>query len=327
MVVTGASGQDGLIATELLTRRGFEVYAVVRDSVDLVEMQNLIPAARWLSFSQLTEAQGHIQTNSRVLSVIHLAAQTSVQSSWKDPLGTLAYSIQILKPALLLAQRTEAPLILAGSSQMFSTLEERVSETTAPDPGSPYGLSKLVGHRLLDFTRKTAHLRGSNVVLFNHDSPLRAPSALMPQLASQFTKLIHGHLDLITVPNPALQRDFSWAPDFVRVICSQELWESGEDIILASGNATSIEALVRAVVRDFSLQDDILSFHHTEVDYSPTTGDPRTAIEKYGLRQTIPSSLLLSKIVEMLIAELRGTMPIRDRKRAMLRRLVDDIEG
>lgn len=325
VVITGASGQDGLLATELLLRRGYSVFAIIKDSANLNFFQELIPNAFWMPFSGLDRFSEFTQGGEGLNAIIHLASNSSVPQSWLDPVNTLSASIQTLRPILAIAERFDAPLILAGSSQIFAPSDDPISGEVAPMPQSPYGVGKLAAQNLLRVLRAEGRVRGSNATLFNHDSPLRAPYALMSRLSSDFLGHIQGRESRIVVPNPHVGRDFSWAPDFVKVLCNPEFWESGEDIALGSGVATTIHSLVQTAAETLDIGEENFDYVTTEVEDRPTISGGREATLAFGFEQTIESKFVLSKIIELLLRESNVARGLGDTKRAILLRLVDEM--
>ena len=323
MVITGASGQDGLLATELLLRRDYLVYAVIKDSAPIGYYKKLIPNAFWMPFAEFNQFQDFITASAGLSAIIHLASNSSVAQSWLDPLKTLSDSTQTLRPIMGLAERFDAPLIIAGSSQIYSPSKNPITDEVAQMPQSPYGVAKLAEHHLLRMLREAGRVRGSNLTLFNHDSPLRAPSALMSRLSRDFLGLIQGRLSRIVVPNPHVSRDFSWAPDFVKVMCNPDFWHSGRDIALGSGVATTINSLVQTAADSLSIGQEKFEYVTSNVDARPTISGVGATSQAFGLQQTIESKFLLSKIIEMLLDESSEARSPSDTKRAILLRLVD----
>lgn len=323
VVITGASGQDGLLATELLSRRGYSVFAIVKDAAPIYIYQRLVPKAFWMPYSSLLLLAEALRSGSRIRAIIHLASNSSVGQSWLDPVKTLLDSSHSLRPLVELAETCDAPLVIAGSSQIYSPSEKPVSNRSELSPQSPYGVAKLAEYHLLRMLREEGRVRGSSVTLFNHDSPLRAPSALMSRLSREFVGVIRGDMSRVVVPNPHVSRDFSWAPDFVKVLCNPDLWDSGKDIMLGSGVATTIHSLVQTAAGSFAIEDENFEYLTTKVDHRPTvSGDGATA-KAFGLRQTVESKFLLAKIVELLLEESNEARSPGETKRAILLRLVD----
>ena len=65
----------------------------------------------------------------------------------------------------------------ASSSEMFGRARETPqSESTAFYPRSPYGVAKVYGHFITVNYRESFGMHASSGILFNHESPRRAPS-------------------------------------------------------------------------------------------------------------------------------------------------------
>ena len=316
----GAGGQDGLILTQTLTNRGFEVVGVTSRSRTSMEIPKSFPEIKWTS----TQSSGDLPVrqlprNAEVL--INLAGHSSVAVSWEEPSRSMVSDVNVALQAADYCSKTGTPMVFAASSEMFSRGHYTVSEQSSLEPSSPYGVSKAAILQYLRIMRLRGSLQFSALIMFNHESPLRPTGFVTSLMADQICNILSGQQTEVMVGSLKSRKDFSWAPDFVRVMANPKLWSSGKDFVLASGKTTSVEELAATALVNHGLDPSSIfeapSFSRP-FDVHPS-GDSSKAKKLLGFKQTVSSRELVSKMVEMQIEV--SDLPKHQRKR----RLVDEL--
>jgi GDPmannose 4,6-dehydratase len=101
----------------------------------------------------------------------HLAAQSFVDTSFKDAFSTLNTNINGTHYMLesINELMPNCRFYFAGSSEMFGKVAEvPQTETTRFHPRSPYGISKVAGFDLTRNYREAYNLYAASGILFNH---------------------------------------------------------------------------------------------------------------------------------------------------------------
>ena len=154
--------------------------------------------------------------------VIHLAAQSSVAESFKDPAATL--NINLIGTLHLLQALTKTGftgrMVYVGTGDVYGTVDEAdlpIVETLPPAPRNPYGVSKLAAETLC---RQWVYTEGMQIVLarpFNHIGPGQSTLFAIPDFAKQIVEIRHGQREpVITVGDIDVTRDFTDVRDVVR---------------------------------------------------------------------------------------------------------------
>lgn len=210
ILITGAGGQDGLIAAAL-TAQNNQVTALLRSaSTHSAVLEELNCQVRYLDLCDSAALRQFIAANQFDL-VLHFAAMSSQAQSFTNPSECFeinAHAVTVLLEALLRFQ-PECRLIVAGSSLMFCDPELAVSVAYIPSfnnrsdlsaqgsnptfasdtgplprvevpadlgfpiaPASPYGASKAFAYWSVKAWRQRG-LAAQTAVFFNHESPLR----------------------------------------------------------------------------------------------------------------------------------------------------------
>ncbi len=186
--------------------------------------------------------------------VIHLAGQSSVERSWRDPGATLSSNV-LGTLHLLEALRRHAPrarALVVGSAEEYghSAGAGSLPESAPLRPGSPYAASKAA-QGLLALEQARAGLYVVVTRTFNHTGPRRGAAFAESSFARQIAEIERsGRPGRIEVGNLDAVRDFSDVREVVRVY-----WEllgsgrSGEIYNVCSGRGVEIRGLLEQLLR------------------------------------------------------------------------------
>ena len=145
--------------------------------------------------------------------IYHLAAQSSVSHSWKDPVGT--FSINVLGGINILdSARSSAPdarILIICTAEEYGEIEDgrAIKETDKICPNNPYAISKSA----MDFTSMVYHKAYDlNIMVtrsFNHIGPGQSEGFVCSDFARQIALIEAGEQEPeILVGNLDSRRDF-----------------------------------------------------------------------------------------------------------------------
>ncbi|MDC0639731.1 GDP-mannose 4,6-dehydratase [Planktomarina temperata] len=219
ILILGITGQDGVILALNLLERGYHVVGVARGN----RFSNkLLMSDR---FTYLSEASYLKICASRdfwdgMSTVINFFGQTSVSASFLEPVETINSNIQ-LELLTLDAIRLCSPatvFVNALSSEMFAPSERKLQEESDLFPNSPYSAGKICSKFISESYRDSFDLCVVNLILFNHESPLRKSHFVTQKIVESIYHIKKGELDTIVLGNVDVVRDWSWAVDFMGLI-------------------------------------------------------------------------------------------------------------
>ncbi len=153
--------------------------------------------------------------------VVHLAGQSNVPASLKDPETTLTNNV-LGTLHLLDACRTHVPqsrLLIVSSSEVYgpTPLEAQPLREDRPlHPVNPYAVSKAAQEML---ALQYAHSYGLDVIVvrpFNHIGPGQTDHFVVSAFARQIVEVERGERRVISVGNLDAARDFTDVRDVVR---------------------------------------------------------------------------------------------------------------
>src|SRR6185295_4180743 len=178
-LITGITGQDGSYLAEFLLEKGYEVFGLVRrtSTINFSRIRHIQDRITLISgdiLDQTSLQQALIQAQPD--EVYNLAAQSFVQTSWKQPVFTgdvTALGVTRLLDAIRNVNK-HIRFYQASSSEMFGKVQEVPQRETTPFyPRSPYGVAKVYGHWITVNYRESYDLHATSGILFNHESPRR----------------------------------------------------------------------------------------------------------------------------------------------------------
>lgn len=313
-LIIGVTGQDGAYLAKHLCSEGYAVVGTTRclatarlsglrrvgvePEVAMLELDPLDAAAVQRAFADVAPDE-----------VYNLGGQSSVGASFTSPLDTVR-SLVIGTLNLLEALRTVRPkarLFSAGSSEAFGDTEEPANESTPLAPKSPYACGKASATQLLAVYRRAYGLFACSGLTFNHESPLRPARYFTQKVALAAARMAKGSREVLTLGQVSAARDFGWAPEYVPAFHRMLQMADPTDLVLATGIATSLRALVDAALGEVGVRtEDRVVFDSSlerPADIRVSVGRPARAAALIGWQ---PHIIGEGVIVEMVRAALRS---------------------
>jgi GDPmannose 4,6-dehydratase len=248
-IITGVTGQDGYYLAELLLRKGFQVHGVLRPG----RWHTGLPPVHTHN-ADLTDTDTVSGLISEVQPdfVFHLAAVSSVATSWQEPVATTRVNalgtVNLLEGCLRAQDRSGKKIVVvnASSCEIFAGAIESVQTDTTPlCPISPYGASKAFGF-MMSRAYRAKGLEASNAILYNHESPRRPEKFVTRKITSAVAAIASGRRDRLVLGDISVKRDWGWAPDYVDAMYRTAKYGKGDDFVIATGVAHSVSDFVAA---------------------------------------------------------------------------------
>lgn len=202
----------------------------------------------------LTDAKGvgEAVSHSKPDGVIHLAAQSFVPESFRDPTGTLKTNLLGTLNLLQALKSTGfcGSFLYVSSGDVYGKVPESelpITETRHPKPRNPYGVSKVSAETLCSqWSICETDWRIIIARPFNHIGPGQSDSFLIPEIARQLCSIRRGQQDPeLKLGDIDVTRDFLDVRDVISAYFALlERGESGEIYNVCSGK----ERLVRDII-------------------------------------------------------------------------------
>jgi nucleoside-diphosphate-sugar epimerase len=219
-LVTGGAGFIGSNTVDELVRRGHDV--VVLDDLSTGNAANLdqVKAKIRLIQDSITNLEALREACRGVDCVIHLAAQTSVPRSVKDPIETNLVNVDGTLNVLVAARDARVKrVVFACSCAVYGiTSVLPIKESASLAPISPYGLSKQVGEAYGRVFQELYGLEFVSLRYFNVFGPRQDPGSPYSGVLSIFNAALLGGTQPTIYGDGEQSRDFVYVGNVVEAI-------------------------------------------------------------------------------------------------------------
>ena len=259
--ITGITGQDGSYLTELLLKKSYKIYGILRrtsmfNTTRIDQLRNRIK----LRYGDLSDGAGlsnyiheiiRDNPNFEVFEIYNLAAQSHVKISFEIPeytadvdgIGVMRL-LEIIR-TLPKNQRDKVKFYQAGTSETYGkVLETPQSEKTPFNPVSPYAAAKLYAYYMVKIYREGYNLFAVNGILFNHESPRRGENFLTMKVVNAVKDIVNNKKNHVELGNLDSKRDWGHAKDYVYGMWLMMQQDKPEDFVLATGKTYSVKKFV-----------------------------------------------------------------------------------
>ena len=241
-LVTGGAGFIGSNIVDELVRRGQDV--VVLDDLSSAKEENLA-AVR----SKIDLRIGSITDLAAVQSacvgadyVIHLAARTSVPRSIVNPLETNYVNVDGTLNVLVAARDAKIRrfVLSASSSAYGETPTLPKTESMAPAPISPYGVTKLAGELYAQVFGRAYGLENISLRYFNVFGPRQEPTSQYSGVLSRFMLAVIRGESPVIYGDGEQSRDFTYVANVVDATLRACESSSGSGMVINGGTGARI---------------------------------------------------------------------------------------
>ena len=261
-LVSGVTGQDGSFLAELLLKKGYEVYGLVRrlSTPNLGNIQHIKEDLHLLDGDLIDQSSLNAAVKEADPDeVYNLAAQSFVGTSFVQPVLTGEITglgaLRMLEAVKAFAP--DARFYQASSSEMFGKVsEEPQNEKTSFHPRSPYGVAKVYAYWACINYREAHRMFVSNGLLFNHESGGRRGLEFVTRTISNGVARIHmGLQDRLQLGNLEAKRDWGYAPDYVDLMVRTLQHTEPDDFVGATGESHSVQEFLEEAFRIVGIKD------------------------------------------------------------------------
>lgn len=179
--------------------------------------------------------------------IYHLAARTSINSSYENPIETYETNVLGTLNVLELCRVCDIDKIVYASSYVYGTPHYLpIDERHITDPSNPYSRSKLIGEELCrsyhhDFGIKCIILRPFNIY-----GPGQGPDFLIPDIISNLSR---GE---VVLKDAEPKRDFVYITDVIDAYIKAGEYQGDFDIFnIGSGTSYSVREIMEKIMEIF----------------------------------------------------------------------------
>ena len=264
VIISGVTGQDGAYLAQLLLKKKYKVYGIIRRS-------SLDPLSR-LEFLKIKDKINYLNLDLsehlKIIEIIrkikpkyffNLAAQSFVTYAYDNPIYTDQINnqsvINILEAIRQFSKKTK--FYQASSSEMYGLNEKnqkKLNERSHFNPISPYSIAKLSSYYYVRMYRNSYNIFASNGILFNHESPLRGEQFVTKKIVKALTEIkFNKKKDSLKLGNIYSRRDWGHARDYVKMMYKVLNHKKADDFVISSEKQFSIKEFINLVCKKLNM--------------------------------------------------------------------------
>ncbi len=301
-LVTGVTGQDGALLTELLLGKGYEVHGIKRrsssfntDRVDKFFKDIHEKDIRFLlHYGDMTDSSSLIRLIQSIKpdEIYNLAAQSHVKVSFETPeytanadaIGTL----RLLEAMRILGLERAVRFYQASTSELYGGRAGEIPQTerTPFYPRSPYAAAKLYAYWVTVNYREAYGMFASNGILFNHESHLRGETFVTRKITRAAARIKYGLQDRLYLGNLDAKRDWGYAGDYVEAMWRILQHQRPDDFVIATGECHSVRQFVESSFEQADIRLEWKGRGEEEKGIDGKTGRTIVEIDKRYFRPT-----------------------------------------
>jgi len=281
-LITGVTGQDGVLLARLLQEEGGQVVGTCSPGSTAAKRMAPYLAGIEVIELDLRDIAGFIRLLERVRpdEIYNLAALSSVGRSWRAP--RLAEEVNGAAPAAMLRELRRLP---RTRWLQAASIEERAGATK-----SPYARGKRAARAATARARAEGRFACA-AVMHIHESPIRRPEFVVRKITRGVAEISEGRTDSITLGNLAVVRDWGSAVDTVAAMPMILRTSQPGDHEVATGITHSLSEIVEIAFASAGIGDPWTYVRHEhalertqDVDVIP--GRPTSIIDEIGWQPT-----------------------------------------
>jgi UDP-glucose 4-epimerase len=261
-LVTGGAGFIGSHLVDRLVEEGYRV--VIVDDLSTGKLKNLNHEATFYHLSLTHPSLLDVFNREKPALVFHLAAQSSVSRSVKDPI--LDNEVNVLGTLRLLESSRRAGVEKVIYSSTGGALYGEPEVVPCPDdapvvPISPYGMSKYMAEQYLEFYARQYRLNYTTLRYGNVYGPRQDPLGEAGVVAIFIFAMLGGHRPRV-YGDGNQARDFVYVGDVVDANIAAVFRGHRQSLNIATGELTSVNQI-------YDMLKEITGFHW-DPEHGPT---------------------------------------------------------
>lgn len=297
-LITGVTGQDGVLLARLLLAEGGTVVGTHRPGSPAAAAMAPYLHGVELVAHDVRDQRGfaNLVASVRPDEVYNLAAFSSVGQSWGSPDEALQVN----------GTSPEAMLDTLASLPAVRFLQAASSEETGDASGSPYARGKARAHEAVAAARMQGQFAVA-AVLHIHESPIRRQHFVVRKITRGVAEIALGRRASLSLGQLDVRRDWGAAADHVRAMRLMMRADEPADFEVATGVVHALRDVVQMAFDAAGVNDPWSHVDSDDALYRPQdavelVGDPDPLYRALGWQ---PTRTLGDVIAEMVAADLR----------------------
>jgi GDPmannose 4,6-dehydratase len=254
-LITGISGFVGGHLTKFLLEKGYEIYGIDRLGKKINGVNVL--QANLLDQDKIFQIINEIKPDQ----IIHLAGQSSVAKSWKDPDSTMRVNVEGTRILLDAVRNTKlnSRILIVTSAEIYGVPNEvPIKESHLLNPTSPYGRSRLEQEKLINDYKERFNMDIVVSRSFPHTGPHQLNNFVCSSFAYQIAMIEAGkQKPILFVGNLEAERDFTDVRDVIRAYYLLINTDSKGVYNVCSGQGIKVLDVLKTLLKNSKVKIDV----------------------------------------------------------------------
>lgn len=328
-LIIGINGQDGSFMAELLIKKDYEVYGMIRRSSinNLERLKNIKDNKKLnLLYGDLTDSLSilNIIKNVQPDEIYNFGAQSDVKVSFDVPEYTADVDgigvLRILEAVHILHLEKKCKIYQSSTSELYGNTTEKMQDEKTPFiPDSPYAAAKLYAYNLCEIYKKAYGMYIVNGILFNHESERRGEEFVTRKITLAATRIAKGKQEKLYLGNIYSKRDWGYAKDYVETIYKMMQKDKCDNYVIATGKQYTIKEFCTLTFKKVGIElkwngegidekgidkntkkiiVEIDKSLYRPIDVINLKGNPQKAVKELGFN---PEKTSLEKLIDIMV--------------------------
>ena len=278
-LIIGVSGQDGsYLSKYLLTKKNYKIIGTTRfKKKKLIENHVLLGIEKKIKIVKLNYTKKkdveNIIIKHKPTEIYFLSNVTTIKESIDDIYYTIQASVMgtlnILDVVKENKLNNSVKLFFAGSCECFggySGKNIKINENNNFKPVNPYAIAKVASHNLVKFYRQEFNLKCCTGILSNHESKLRRNNYVTKKITNFLKNYKKNNDKKLLLGNLNIERDWGWAPEYVKVFHKILNSNKIDDYIIATGKSVKLKIFLDYAFKKLNLNwKDYVKVHRNNI--------------------------------------------------------------
>ena len=261
-LIYGVTGQDGAYLAKFLLKKNYIVHGIKRrsSSLNTNRINDIYKDPHdkgnfFIHYGDLSDSLSVLKNIQNISpdEIYNLGAQSHVGVSFEVPEYTANVdaigALRILDSIKSLKLEKKVKFYQAGTSEMFGKSKPPQNEKTKFYPRSPYAAAKLYAHWITVNYRESYNIFACNVILFNHESPIRGETFVTKKIVNGLCLIKNKKRNrkILYLGNLYSKRDWGHARDYVIAMWKMLQRRKPKDYVIATGRQFTVKQFVNLV--------------------------------------------------------------------------------
>ncbi|MDC1054633.1 GDP-mannose 4,6-dehydratase [Alphaproteobacteria bacterium] len=190
--------------------------------------------------------------------LIHLAAQSSGENSFYEPVYDIDTNINGTLNILNLAKQTKvSKLIFTSTMSVYGNVksESKINENFKTNPSSIYGITKLTSERVIESLCQKNNIKFTILRLFNVYGSYQDLSNMKQGMLSIYLSYLINNQNLIVKGSLSRYRDFIYIEDLInvfKILIEKKL--NNKTYNIGTGKKTTVRKLINLLIKYLEIE-------------------------------------------------------------------------